>query len=178
MLQYLGPYTCDTLQAQRSCWSHSLRRIRFALVLGFCCRLSALAADTKPVTVDQIYHLQQATQPPQGIAWSPDGTRLSYIADNGDLLAVEGGTGTTQVLVDHARMQALNTPVTSERDVDNRIRYKQASYSWVPDSKHLLFDSNGQLWFFDLATKTGLQLASTGVGSGDDPKFSPDGTCL
>ena len=155
-----------------------MRRIRFALVLGFCCRLSALAADTKPVTVDQIYRQQQATQPPQGIAWSPDGTRLSYIADNGDLLAVEGGTGTTQVLVDHARMQALNPPVTSERDVDNRTRYKQASYSWVPDSKHLLFDSNGQLWFFDLATKTGLQLASTGSGSGDDPKFSPDGNYL
>ncbi len=70
-----------------------MRRIRFALVLGFCCRLSALAADTKPVTVDQIYRQQQATQPPQGIAWSPDGTRLSYIADNGDLLAIEGGNG-------------------------------------------------------------------------------------
>ena len=155
-----------------------MRRIRFALLLGFCFHLSTLAAGTKPVTVDQIYRQQQATQPPQGIAWSPDGTRLSYIADNGDLLAVEGATGTTQVLVDHARMQALNPPVTSERDVDNRIRYKQASYSWVPDSKHLLFDSNGQLWFFDLATKTGLQLASTGTGSGDDPKFSPDGTYL
>ena len=120
----------------------------------------------------------QATQPPQGIAWSPDGTRLSYIDDNGDLLAVEGGTGATQVLVDHDKMKALNAPVTSEHDRNNRTRYKQASYSWVPDSKHLLFDSNGQLWFFDLATKTGLQIASTGVGSGDDPKFSPDGAYL
>jgi dipeptidyl-peptidase 4 len=155
-----------------------LTRIRFALVLAFCCRISVLAADTKPVTVDQIYRQEQATQPPQGIAWSPDGTRLSYIADNGDLVAIEGGTGTTQVLVDHDRMQALNPPVTSEHDLNNRTRYKQASYSWVPDSKHLLFDSNGQLWFFDLATKTGLQIASTGAGSGDDPKFSPDATYL
>ena len=70
-----------------------MTRIRFALVLAFCCRMSALAADTKLVTVDQIYPQQQATEPPQGIAWSPDGTRLSYIADNGDLVAVEGGTG-------------------------------------------------------------------------------------
>jgi dipeptidyl-peptidase-4 len=155
-----------------------LTRFRFALVLAFCCRISALAADTKPVTVDQIYPLEQATEPPQGIAWSPDGTRLSYIADNGDLVAIEGGTGTTRVLVDHARMQALNPPLTSEHDLNHRARYKQPSYSWVPDSKHLLFDSNGQLWFFDLVTKTGLQIASTGAGSGDDPKFSPDGTYL
>ena len=47
----------------------------------------------KPVTVEQIYRQEQATRPPDGIAWSPDGTRVSYIDDNGDLLAVEGGTG-------------------------------------------------------------------------------------
>ena len=34
------------------------------------------------------------------------------------------------------------------------------------------------MWFFDLATKTGVQMASTGAGSGDDPKFSPDGAYL
>ena len=68
--------------------------------------------------------------------------------------------------------------LTSEHDLNNRARYKEASYIWVPDSKHLLFDANGQLWFFDLGTKTGVQVASTGAGSGDDPKFSPDGAYL
>ena len=151
-------------------------------MLAFCAHLSALAVDpgapAKPVTVDQIYRLEQATRPPDGIAWSPDGTRLSYIDDKGDLVAVEGGKGTAQVLVDHDKMKALIPSVTSEHDLNNRTRYKEASYIWVPDSKHLLFDSNGQLWFFDLATGTGLQVASTGAGSGDDPKFSPDGTYL
>jgi dipeptidyl-peptidase 4 len=159
-----------------------LRLIRFSLVLAVFCRLSALAADsavpTKPVTIEQIYPMYQAAQPPQGIAWSPDGTRLSYIADNGDLVAVLGGTGTVEVLVDHDKMKAFNPPITSEHDLNNRTRYKEATYSWLPDSKHLLFDSNGQLWFFDLATKTGLEIATTGAGSGDDPKFSPDGTYL
>jgi dipeptidyl-peptidase 4 len=156
-----------------------LRLIRFALVLIFCCPSLCSAADpSKPVTVEQIYAQEQATRPPDGIVWSPDGTRLSYINDNGDLLAVEGGTGNSQVLVDHDKMKALSPAVSSEHDLNNRTRYKEASYIWVPDSKHLLFDSNGQLWFFDLATKTGVQVASTGTGSGDDPKFSPDGAYL
>jgi dipeptidyl-peptidase-4 len=159
-----------------------LRPILTALVLVFCSHLAALAADLagtpKPATVEQIYRQEQATRPPGGIAWSPDGTRLSFIAENGDLLAFDGGTATSHVLVDHDKMRALNSPSTSEHDLNNRARYKVPSYFWVPDSKHLLFDSNGQLWFFDLANKTGLQVASTGAGSGDDPKFSPDGTYL
>ena len=159
-----------------------MKLIPFTLVLASFCRLSALAADspapTKPVTIEQLYSLAQATEPPQGIEWSPDGTRLSYIDDNGDLIAAEGGTGVTQVLVDHEKIKALSGPVASERDRNNRARYKQASYIWAPDSKHLLFDFNGLLWLFDLATKTGIQIASTGAGSGDDPKFSPDGVYL
>src|SRR3984885_1987097 len=153
------------------------------MVVAFCCHLPAMADDSAakpvtPVTIDQIYRQEQANRPPDGIAWSPDGTRVSYIADNGDLVAVEGSTGSQQVLVDHDKMKALNPPATTEHDQNNRIRYKEASYFWVPDSKHLLFDSNGQLWFFDLGTKTGLQIASTGAGSGDDPKFSPNGAYL
>jgi dipeptidyl-peptidase-4 len=158
-----------------------LKLITFSLVLACSCTLSALAADpapAKPLTIDQIYRQIQATQPPQTIAWSPDGTRLSYINDDGDFMGVEGGTGTAQVLIHRDKMKALLGAVASEHDRNNRVRYKQASYLWVPDSKHVLFDANGQLWFFDLGTQTGLQIASTGAGSGDDPKFSPDGAYL
>src|ERR1700760_108919 len=136
-----------TAGSKLSRWSHSLRLIRIALVLASCPHFLALAADLpKPVTAEQIYHQEQATRPPDGIAWSPDGTRFSYIDENGDLLAIEGGTGSSQVLIDRDRMKALNPPATSEHDLNNRVRYKEPSYIWVPDSKHLLFDSSGQLW--------------------------------
>src|SRR5271166_4469239 len=100
-----------------------LRRIRFALVLPFCCPFFAFAADLpKPATVEQIHRQEQATRPPDGIAWSPDGTRLSYIDEHGDLLAIEGGTGKSQVLVDRDKMKALSPGATSEHDLNNRTR--------------------------------------------------------
>jgi dipeptidyl-peptidase 4 len=159
-----------------------LKLMRFVLVLAFSFGSSAFAADpavpARPVAIEDIYPQQQATRPPQGIAWSPDGARLSYIGDKGDLMTAEDGRGISQVLVDRDKMNALNAATTSEHDRNNRARYHQASYIWVPDSKHVVFDSGGQLWFFDLATKTGVEVATTGAGSGDDPKFSPDGAYL
>ena len=50
-----------------------------------------------------------------------------------------------------------------------------ASYLWAPDSKHILFDSGGQLFLYSLDNGTAIDIASTGADSGDDPKFSPNG---
>jgi dipeptidyl-peptidase 4 len=158
-----------------------VRLTAFVLALvGYlaCCIGPTLQAQQKPITPDQLSSLFASTRIPGGITWSPDGTRLSYINANGELVGVDGSTGKSQILISQAKMKALAPPVTTEQDRNNRSRYKIASYFWAPDSKHLLFDSSGQLWFFDLATGTGLQLVSTGAGSGDDPKFSPDGAYL
>jgi dipeptidyl-peptidase 4 len=158
-----------------------LKLIPFSLALACSCGLSAFAADpapANPIAIDQIYRQIQSTQPPQTIAWSPDGTRVTFVNDDGDFVGVEGGTGTSHILINRDKMKALTGAATSEHDLNNRARYKQASYIWVPDSKHILFDSNGQLWFFTLANQTGVQIASSGSGSGDDPKFSPDGLYL
>ena len=76
------------------------------------------------------------------------------------------------MLVNHDKMQALNPPGIGAGP-HNRARYHEPSYIWMPDSNHLLFDSNGQLWLFDLASRRGVQMASTHAGSGDQPNSLP-----
>ena len=82
------------------------------------------------------------------------------------------------MLVSRAKLAALSGAPTNETDNDHRDRYKMASYLWAPDSAHLLFDSNGRLWLYDLHNGTGVQIGFTGIASGDDPKFSPNGELL
>jgi dipeptidyl-peptidase 4 len=84
------------------------------------------------------------------------------------------------VLVAQEKIAAL-TPAASatkdDRARDNRARYRVAGYHWAPDSEHILFDANGQLWYFTLATGKAVALTSADDSAGD-PKFSPDGKQL
>ena len=91
---------------------------------------------------------------------------------------VDAATGKVHVLVSAAKMAPLDGSNGSEQDRDHRARYNMASYVWAPDSAHLLFDSDGRLWLYDLHNGTGVQMGFTGMSSGDDPKFSPDGSTV
>jgi dipeptidyl-peptidase-4 len=140
-------------------------------------------AAKKPLTVEAIFaHGHLVGDPPEDdLAWSPDGKHLTYM-DGGELIDLEpgldGGAGKPHVLVSRAKLAALGENDGSETDRDHRDRYKMASYVWAPDSSHLLFDSNGRLWLYDLHNGTGVQVGFSGAASGDDPKFSPNGEYL
>src|SRR5579859_7122728 len=130
----------------------------------------------KPLTVEAIFgHSPITGTPPRGVEWSPDGQHLTYL-DGGELVDIDPGHGKGHILVSHAKLATLTAKGgLSEEDRDHRERYGMASYLWSPDSKHLLFDANGGLWIYDLATGTGVDIGFSGEGSGDDPKFSPSG---
>jgi len=131
-----------------------------------------------PLTVERIYaHGQLIGTPPEGITWSPDGKHLTYL-DGGELIDLDPDSGKTHLLVSRSKLTALSGADGTEQDRDHRQRYGMASYLWAPDSKHLLFDANGRLWFYDLATGTGVQVGFTDTPSGDDPKFSPNGDVI
>ena len=132
----------------------------------------------KPLTVEAIFgHGPLIGHPPEGLTWSPDGKHLTYL-DGGELVDLDPGTGLPHVLVSRAKLQSLSGAAGTETDRDHRERYRMASYIWAPDSAHLLFDSNGRLWLYDLKSGTGVQVGFTGTASGDDPKFSPNGEML
>jgi dipeptidyl-peptidase-4 len=128
-----------------------------------------------PLTVEKIYaHGPLIGRLPEDVEWSPDGKHLSYL-DGGELVDLDPGSSKPHVLVSRSKISSIEGAPASEQDRDHRLRYKMAAYQWAPDSQHLLFDSNGRLWMFDLHTGTGVELGSTGQAFGDDPKFSPDG---
>ena len=138
----------------------------------------ASSGNDSKFTVEQIFgHGSLAGRPPEGLTWSPDGTHLTYL-DGGELLDLDPTTGKEHILVSRTKLASLSNASVNEKDRDHRERYGMASYLWAPDSAHLLFDSNGRLWLYDLKTGTGLNIGSSGAGSGDDPKFSPDGKLL
>ena len=119
---------------------------------------------------------------PESVQWSPDGTKVSFVqrddtGEHGDLYYVDVATGKSAVLVASSKLATLAPPVSSikdERKKEAAQRYSIAAYHWAPDSKHLLFDSMGQLWLYSLDTGTAVQLTSSNEGS-VDPKFSPSG---
>ncbi len=149
-----------------------------AALLAFAPASVCAQAPEKPLTVEAIFaHGPLIGHPPDELTWSPDGKHLTYL-EGGELMEVDSATGKTHVLVSAAKMSPLDETSVSERDRDHRSRYNMASYFWAPDSTHLLFDSNGRLWLYDLHNGTGVQIGFTGLASGDDPKFSPDGCCV
>ena len=129
----------------------------------------------KPLTVEEIFGRGRLIgNPPDQLTWSPDGKHLTYL-DGGELIDLDPATGRPHVLVSRAKMTPLDGMGGSERDRDHRARYDMGSYFWSPDSTHLLFDSNGEIWYYDLHNGTGVEIGESGMAAGDDPKFSPNG---
>jgi dipeptidyl-peptidase-4 len=140
----------------------------------------------KQLTIEQIFAEGGITgRAPETIKWSPDGTKVSFVqrddsGDHGELWYVDTATGEKKILVSEIKLSQLAPPaskITDEREKERVTRYHVAVYTWSPDSKHLLFDSHGQLWYYSLDTGTAVQLTSSPDAS-EDPKFSPDGKRL
>ncbi len=146
----------------------------------------AQTTPAKPLTIETLYQPGGlGGRGPETTEWSPDGSKLTFVqrdekGEKGELWYVNAATGEKSVLVSSAKLASLDPDVNkvkNEREKERLTRYHVAAYLWAPDSKHLIFDSQGQLWHYDLETQTAVQFTSAPEPSGD-PKFSPDGNHL
>ena len=156
-----------------------------ALIAGLCSPdvAKAQTAPTKPLTIESLFQPGGlGGRGPETTEWSPDGTKLTFVerdekGEKGELWYVDATTGEKKVLVSAEKLASLDPDVNkvkNEREKERLTRYHVAAYLWAPDSKHLMFDSQGQLWLYDLGSETAVQFTSAPDPSGD-PKFSPDG---
>jgi len=126
-----------------------------------------------PWTPTEAIKAMYASFGPRDPVWSPDSARLTYLAPNEDLLSVDPANGNVSVLVSHTHLDSVMNPKINEKDKDHRSRYHTSDYHFSPDSHRILFDAGGELWDYTIASGTGINIGSTGAGSGDDPKFAP-----
>jgi dipeptidyl-peptidase 4 len=170
-----------------------VKKLLFVTTINLLVLLSAGHAQTvaspaapKQLTIEQIFAEGGVTgRAPETIKWSPDGTKVTFVqrdetGEHGELWYVDTATGEKKVLVSEGKLSQLAPPashIKDEREKERVTRYHVAAYTWSPDSKHLLFDSQGQLWYYSLDTGTAVQLTSSPDPTGD-PKFSPDGKRL
>ena len=144
------------------------------------------AQAAKELSIEAIFAEGGITgRPPETIKWSPDGAKVSFVqrddsGEHGALYYIDVASGKKAVLVTEEKLETLAPPVSkiaNEREKEWILRYSVAGYQWAPDSKHLLFDSRGQLWLYSLDNGLAIQLTSASEPS-TDPKFSPDGSRL
>jgi len=166
-----------------------VKKLLFVFTLNLLLMPSAGQAQTsapKQLTIEQIFAEGGVTgRAPETIQWSPDGTKVSFVqrddtGEHGELWYVDAATGEKKILASETKLSQLAPPpskIKDEREKERVTRYHVAAYTWSPDSKHLLFDAQGQLWYYSLDTGTAVQLTSSPDPS-EDPKFSPDGKRL
>jgi dipeptidyl-peptidase 4 len=137
----------------------------------------------RPLTIESIFAAGGISgREPETIQWSPNNAKFSFIlrdgaGDHGQLWAADAITGEKTVLVNETKLATLAPPVEKikdDRERERLTRYHVAAYQWAPDSQHLLFDTQGQLWLYDLPSGTAVQFSSAPDASWD-PEFSPDG---
>jgi dipeptidyl-peptidase-4 len=154
------------------------------LPLPFAAALPTLAQTSagKPLTVERIYSGPSLSGSlTQGIEWTPEGTRISYLrhnpqSSNGgeELWTMDASTGERKVLVKADTLAAVMQPEkTSAIQATGLGRIQAENYLWSPRGDSLLFIGSNTLVMLDLKTSAVRQIVNGGSDL-EDPKFSPD----
>ncbi len=160
-----------------------MKKLLSIIYLTLLCYLSFAQADEGFLTIDRIFSSEFRAQRGSSTEWLPDGNGYTAlepsatIKNGEDIVKYDLITGAKVILVsaENLIIQGSKDPLSIE------------SYSWSPDASKLLIFTNGQkvwryntrgdCWVLDLATKSLDQLGKTLPSSSlMFAKISPDGT--
>jgi len=157
---------------------------RYLLAVGLLVGGSAMS-QAKQLELERLFAdpaLSGAT--PRSLAMAPDGSRVTYLkgkaadANRLDLWEYHIKAGQHRLLVDADSLVAgAETLSDEEKARRERMRLFASgiiSYSWAKNSDALLFPLNGDLYYYQLATKTAKKLTDTAEFE-TDAKISPTG---
>ena len=113
---------------------------------------------------------------PQRFAFSPDGTRLTYLlarADGlSDLWAMDLATGERGVLIRAPGKQALSPEEQAARERRRERGAGVTDYAWQPRGDAILLPSSGDLWLWRAGS---LEQLTKTPRPERNPRWSPDG---
>jgi dipeptidyl-peptidase 4 len=147
---------------------------RFPIPVFFLATLavSACAFGQKALTVEDIYDSEMFSgRNLNSFEWRPDGKAFSYVhRDSASglsaLVQQEVAGGKRTVMIDSAR-----SPVSFGGRREKR--FTVPGYSWFPDSRRLLLDSQSDLYCYDIADSSLTRLTTDSLEK-RDPAVSPD----
>jgi dipeptidyl-peptidase 4 len=142
----------------------------------------APAVQPGELTIDRIYGQPGLNgRLTRGIAWSPDGTRLTFLDTKGtgkeaktELWSMDSASGERSLLISSDKLETIfPTPGSQQSQATGAGRRPPAQYQWAPNGNALLFEGPNALAWFDLKTQSGKVLVS-GKDALTDVKISPD----
>ncbi len=138
-------------------------------LFGLSAPPTLLAQSLPKLTLERLYEAPPLSGTlPTGLAWHPDGRRLTFLrgpADSPQLCGFDVADGEETVLLDGSR---LHVPGDDARGLP------LAAASWLADGKHLLVPADGDIFVVDVAKAAVRALVRTA----QDEQFataSPDG---